>query len=133
MSVPEIVTQWVGQALGVPTEYGEFPPEPGERAMVKAAPGDPVVKRYANGGGVFRFAYEVYLLVPGATEGARVGGVDRLRAMCDRITAGREAPGGDGAPTWWGHDVTTLPNLFSCDGNQSIYQAAATLAYIERG
>lgn len=133
MSVPEIVTQWVGQALGVPTEYGEFPAGAGTRAMVKAAPGDPVVKRYANGGGVFRFAYEVYLLVPGATEGARVGGVELLKAMCDRVAVGREAPGGEGAPTWWGHDVTTLPNLFSRDGNQSIYQAVLSIAYIERG
>lgn len=133
MSVAEIVTQWVGDALGVPTEYGEFPCGEGARAMVKASPGDPVVKRYANGGGIFRFTYEVYLLVPGATEGSRLGGMDALKSVCDRITLGREVPGGEGAPTWTAHDVTALPNLFSRDGNQSIYQAVASIAYIERG
>lgn len=133
MPVAEIVTRWVGEALGLPTEYGEFPCGTGARAMVKASPGDPVVKRYASGGGVFRFTYEVYLLVPGATEGGRLGGMEALRAMCDRISVGREVPGGEGSPTWTAHDVTALPNLFSRDGNQSIYQAVASIAYIVRG
>lgn len=133
MGVPEIITEWVEGILDVPTEYGEFPPTKGPRAMVKAAPGDPVVKEYQSGGGIYRFVYEVYLLVPGATEAKRLDGMERLKALADKISLDREVPDDDGAPTWNAHGVTALPNLFSRKGEESIYQLVASIAYIVRG
>lgn len=131
----EAVTEFVAERLGVPTEYGEFPAVKGPRAMVKAGAGDPVVRQYVSGGGIYRFPYEVYLLVPATTdEGDRIGGISLLRDLVERVSVGHEVPEPTDGAAWTDHAVTINPHVFSRGANaETIYQAGAQLVYMMRG
>lgn len=127
-SQQEALTAWVAEALGVPCEYGEFPPTEPPHAMVKVSPGDPVVRRYRSGGGVYRLPYEVYLKVSATTQAERIAGLETLRALSDAIGRG-ERPAGPVRYT--GHAVDVAPSLYAeSGGTESVYQMTAHLTYI---
>ena len=132
--ISEAVKEWVAGVLGdgVATAYGEFPDAP-VACEVKSAPGDPWVRRYQSGGGIKRYAYEVYLRVdPRGSEGPRFDAIAALRALQARIE-GREVPPGIGAPCL-SHEVTQLPNEHSTDkGGRAVYQMTAAITYHEKG
>lgn len=122
------LTAWVAETLGTECEYGEFP-EGLPAAMVKVSPGDPVVRRYRSGGGVYRIGYEVYLKAHAATQAARIAALERLRGLAARIEAG-ESP--DGPHRYTAHAVTNSPALYAQTGrDEVVYQLTAQLTYIE--
>lgn len=123
------LARWVGGALGVPTEYGEFAPGPLPCAMVKVSPGDPLVRRYRSGGGVYRTAYEVYLKVHAPTQEGRIAGLELLRGLAARIQGG-ETP--DGPARYCAHEVTNAPALYAQTGrDEAVYQLTARLEYVK--
>lgn len=127
----QAVTEWVRGAVGpgVETRYGELA-GPGDCCEVKAAPASPAVRRYASGGGVYRFAYEVYLRVRPLGEGGRLDGLAALSGLAARVEAG-EVPGC--GIEWASHAVKSLPCLFRAEqGGEAVYQMAAELTYIVR-
>ena len=83
--VAEATTNWVKEVLkDVDVEYGQYPETEhaqtaGVRAMVKAAPGEPWIRRYRSGGGVKQFPYEVYLQTrPLKSHPSRVRGLKHI-------------------------------------------------------
>lgn len=131
--ISETVRDWVAEALGpdVAVEYGRFPEAP-VACEVKSAPGDPWVKRYASGGGIKRYAYEVYLRVnPRGSEGPRFDALAALRSLQARIEAREVPPIGAAC---FSHEVTQLPNEHSTEKDgRAVYQMTAVLTYHERG
>ncbi len=131
--VAEATTSWVKEVLkDVDVEYGQYPETEhaqttGVRAMVKAAPGEPWIRRYRSGGGIKQFPYEVYLQTRPLTEGERVDGLAILR----RLQAAIERGGGPNVGfVLWAHDVTTLPSPISIGENGVItYQLIAVFTY----
>lgn len=131
--VAEAVKDWVAGALGpeVATAYGEFPEAP-VACEVKSAPGDPWVKRYASGGGIKAYRYEVYVRVdPRGSEGPRFDAIAALRSLQGRIER-REAP--EIGAAVFGHEVTQLPNEYATEkSGRAVYQMTAALTYHEKG
>lgn len=131
--ISETVRDWVAEALGpdVAVEYGRFPEAP-VACEVKSAPGDPWVKRYASGGGIKRYAYEVYLRVnPRGSEGPRFDALAALRSLQARIEAREVPPIGAAC---FSHEVTQLPNEYAQEKDgRAVYQMTAVLTYHERG
>lgn len=131
--ISEIVRDWVAEALGpgVAVEYGRFPEAP-VACEVKSAPGDPWVKRYQSGGGIKRYAYEVFLRVsPRGSEGPRFDALAALRSLQTRIEAREVPPVGAAC---FSHEVTQLPNEYSTEKDgRVVYQMSAVLTYHERG
>ena len=126
--VQAAITRWAGEALGAPCEYGEFPSGAAPCAMVRVLPGDPVVRRYRAGGGVFRVAYAVYLRVRAPSQDGRVAGIELLRGLAARVERG-EVP--DGPVRWTGHEVTNAPALYLEEGGTgSVYQVTCQLTYL---
>lgn len=130
--IAKVVTDWVRGAMGddVTTEYG-YLGQLSNSCMVKAAPGDPVERRYLSGGGVFRFPYEVYLrAVPHEAPGPRIDALARLRALQAMIESGM-VPDVDVA--WQAHEVTQVPNLYRTEpSGAEVYMLTAVLTYAER-
>ncbi len=133
MDIAEAVRDWVAGALGpdVETAYGELPDAP-VACEVKSSPGDPWVRRYLSGGGIKRFAYELYLRVqPRGSEARRFDALSALRGLQARIEA-HEAP--DAGVAWTGHEVTQCPNEYTVEKDgRAVYQMKAVLTYHERG
>lgn len=131
--ISETVRDWVAEALGpdVAVEYGRFPEAP-VACEVKSAPGDPWVKRYQSGGGIKRYAYEVFLRVsPRGSEGPRFDALAALRSLQARIEAREVPPVGAAC---FSHEVTQLPNEHSTEKDgRAVYQMSAVLTYHERG
>lgn len=129
--IAKSVTDWVGSVVGVPTAYGEMPPVKGPRAMVKASPVEPLVRGYASGGGVYRFAYEVYLMVSASAEEKRLDGMATLGRLFEAVEA-RLVP--DDGREYTSHEVTNLPSLYAeGPGTETVYQLTAQLTYLVRG
>ena len=123
------LAEWAGAALGVPCWYGEFACGPAPCAMVKVSPGDPLVRRYRSGGGVYRVAYEVYVRVHAPDQAGRVAGLELLRGLAARIQAG-ETPAGP--ERWFAHEVTVAPALYAQTGrDEAVYQLTARLEYVK--
>ena len=119
MDIAEAVRDWVAGALGpdVETAYGELP----------------VKNRHnVSGGGIKRFAYELYLRVqPRGSEARRFDALSALRGLQARIEA-HEAP--DAGVAWTGHEVTQCPNEYTVEKDgRAVYQMKAVLTYHERG
>ena len=133
IDIAEAVKDWVAEKLGdeVAVEYGRFP-DAEIACEVKSAPGDPWVKRYASGGGIKRYAYEVYLRVnPRGAEEPRFDAIAALRSLQARIDE-REAP--DIGAAVFSHDVTQLPNEHTTEKDgRAVYQMTACLTYHEKG
>ena len=122
------IAAWAGEALGAPCWYGEFPAG-SPAAMVKVSPGDPLVRRYRSGGGVYRVAYEVYVRVHAPDQAGRIAGLELLRGLAARIQAG-EAP--DGPVRYSAHEVTNAPALYAQTGrDECVYQLTARLEYVK--
>nr|WP_073294064.1 hypothetical protein [Parolsenella massiliensis] len=125
--VARAVTDFVaGHLPGVEVEYGQFPGRTG--CMVRAAPGDPWVRRYLSGGGVRRFGYEVYLRVlPRGSEEGRVDALAALRGLQQAIDGG-EAPEWPAVRT---HEVTSLPSQYGAAQDGTVtYQLTAAMTYM---
>lgn len=125
--VARAVTDFVAARLpGVDVAYGEFPGRVG--CMVRAAPGDPWVRRYLSGGGVRRFGYEVYLRVlPRGSEEGRVDALAALRGLQQAIEGG-EAPDWPAVRT---HEVTSLPSQYGAAQDGTVtYQLTAAMTYM---
>lgn len=119
---------WCGEVMGVPCEYGEFPPGSSPVAMVKVAPGTPTVRLYRTGGGVYRVPYEVYLRVSAPGQAGRVGGLETLGKLAEAIER-REVP--ESELHFSAHELTSAPSLFmEAGGTASIYQLIASLTYV---
>lgn len=133
VDIAEAVKDWVASALGdgVSVGYGRFP-DAEVACEVKSAPGDPWVKRYQSGGGIKRYAYEVYLRVnPRGDEGRRFDALAALRSLQVRIEGG-EVP--DLGAACFGHDVTQLPNEYKTEKDgRVVYQMTAAITYHEKG
>lgn len=131
--ISETVKDWVAGVLGpgVAVEYGRFPEAP-VACEVKSSPGDPWVKRYQSGGGVKRYAYEVYIRVnPRGGEARRFDALAALRSLQARIES-REVP--DIGAACFSHEVTQLPNEHSTEKDgRAVYQMTAALTYHEKG
>lgn len=126
------LTAWVGSVLGdgIMTRWGELG-KLSDAAMVKAAPGDPLVRAYLGGGGMYRFSYEVYLRVTPRNSSQRISGMERLEALADAIRAGGR-PDCEGI-TWAGHVPTQQPALIETQSDGAeLYQLTAQLSWIER-
>ena len=134
VDVAQAVTDWVGDALGdVPCGFGDFPQGADPACMVRASPGDPVVRRYVSGGGEYRFAYEVYLRCPARTDGERYDGLAALRRVQAAVEAKGSWPEADGV-LWGSHECTQLPSLYRAeDTGHSTYMLSAYVTWIERG
>jgi len=130
-NIAEALVDWIGELLGVPTTFGEFPRGDHDSAMVKASPGDPVVSYYHAGGGVYKFPYEVYLRTFSRDEDDRISGIERLNRVLAAIER-HEVPDVEDA-IFSGHTCTQMPNLFRTESNgATTYQLTAYLTYIER-
>lgn len=133
VDIAEAVKNWVAGVLGggVETAYGRFP-EAEIACEVKSAPGDPWVKRYTSGGGIKRYAYEVYLRVnPRGDEGRRFDALAALRSLQARIEA-QEVPAI--GTTCFDHEVTQLPNEYATEKDgRAVYQMTAAITYYEKG
>lgn len=131
--ISETVKDWVAGVLGpeVAVEYGRFPEAP-VACEVKSAPGDPWVKRYQSGGGIKRYAYEVYVRVnPRGSEGPRFDALSALRSLQARIEAREVPPIGAAC---FSHEVTQLPNEYATEKDgRAVYQMTAALTYHEKG
>lgn len=134
IGMAQAVTGWVAGIVGVPTGFGDFPAPSGAGCMVRAEPGDPVVREYMSGGGEYRFAYAVYLRCPARADGERYDGLAALQRVADAIAARGvpEAPEGAGV-IWSAHVVTQQPSIFRTESNgYSTYQLTAQVRWIER-
>ena len=111
VDIAQAVTEWLRDVLvDVPIEYGQYPDTESDiRAMVKAAPGEPWIRRYKSGGGIKQFPYEVYLQTRPYSEGERIDGLAKLRAVQTAIENGGVIDG----IILWAHDITTLPSPYS--------------------
>lgn len=120
---------WVESVTGVRARYGEFPP--GVPAVeVVASGGDPLVTGYRSGGGIYSYAYEVYLKTSGATEPQRVDGIEVL-GLLQSAVAGCSFPPAEAA--FVAHEVTNAPHLYMEEaGPNSVYQMSAALRYYIR-
>lgn len=130
--IAKVVTDWVSAAMGadVHTEYG-YLGTISNSCMVRAAPGDPVERRYLSGGGVYRFPYEVYLrAVPRNAPGPRIDCLARLRSLQAVIEAGGVP---DVPVAWQSHEVTQVPSLYRTEeSGAEVYLLSAVLTYVER-
>lgn len=127
--VARAVTDFVAAHMGgVEVAYGEFPRGGKTGCMVRAAPGDPWVRRYLSGGGVRRFGYEVYLRVlPRGSEEGRVDALALLRGLQQAIEGG-EAPDWPAVRT---HEVTSLPSQYGAAQDGTVtYQLTAAMTYM---
>lgn len=124
------VTAMVDELIGddLPVAYGRFPTLAADAACVRAAPGDPVVRRYAAGGGIYRFAWEVYLRSIVRSDGESLDALNRLQALQGKLAS--TLPGGD--TSWVGQEVTNLPALYDIDddGNETCYLSAQTTYFV---
>lgn len=129
-SMAEATRAWVESVTGVETAYGELPAR-GQGCMVKVGAGDPVVRAYKAGGGVYRFYYEVYLRVLPRSEGERLDGLETLDAVFQAIEA-HGFPEADDV-VWTAHTCTAMPTLYrtEADGAET-YQLTANMEWIER-
>ena len=129
---PCVETWLEGLLSPIPVALGEFSTIVDASAQLQPAPTQAVVRSYLSGGGVYQYGYELYLRVRPTDERGRVDAIAELNKVADAIDR-RAWPKAPEGVTWYGHEVTSLPNKFSSneDGSED-YQLIAVVTHIER-
>lgn len=120
-------TAWIGELLSpIPVQYGALS-DLATSAEVLSSAGGYAERRWASGGGIYRYPYEVYLRVLGRNDAARINALNELSKVAVAIEA-RQFP--DAEVGWVANEVTNLPNLWKKDKDgREIYQLTATLTF----
>ncbi len=128
-ALSDAVPDWVQTVTGVSARYGEFPK--GTPAIeVVASGGDPLVTGYRSGGGIYAYAYEVYLKASGTTEAQRLDGIKVLGLLQSEIISHAFPPAD---VHFVAHEVTNAPHLYMEEaGKPSVWQMSAVLRYYIR-
>lgn len=131
IALDDCVLAWLRGLCDLPVGYCEFPADQ-DCYEFDPSPTQETVYQYRAGGGMFGYAYELYLRVRPRDAADRMDAARRLSEVAQAVT-GRSFPEAPDGCVWSDHQLTERPGLHAAydDGREEL-RLVARITYIER-